>query len=156
MTPRLAAALILAAIALPARADTYKWVDEKGRVNYSNTPPPHAAGKAQPVEDKISVMGMDPGVRAWADRHFADKARAEELDWQVRQQALAAQQYVQPASYSGSDYGYGYGYSSPYYGGVFYATSYRRPILGRSMIGNAPRPMPHARAMQGARHSSRR
>jgi len=153
MTPRLAAALILAAIALPARADTYKWVDEKGRVNYSNTPPPQVAGKAQPVEDKISVMGMDPAVRAWADRHFADKARAEELDWQVRRQALAAQQYYEPASY-----GYGdYGYPTPYYtGGVFYAASYRRPILGRGMIGSAPRPMPHARTTSGARHSSRR
>ncbi len=154
MPPRLAAALILAALALPAHADIYKWVDKKGQVNYSNTPPPQAAAKAKAVEDKISVMGMDPAVRAWADRHFADKARAEELDWQVRQQALAAQRYSEPVSYGYGDTGYGY--ASPYYyGGLFYA-GHRRPIHGRPIAGNLPRPMPHRRAGSGARHSSHR
>ena len=32
------------------------------------SPPPSVAGKAQAVEDRISVMGMDPVVRAWAER----------------------------------------------------------------------------------------
>ncbi|HUK03974.1 MAG TPA: DUF4124 domain-containing protein, partial [Burkholderiales bacterium] len=119
MTPRLIAALLLAAAATAAHADVYKWIDDQGRVNYSNSPPPHAAGLAQPVEDRISVMGMDPGVRTWAERRFAQQAYYDELDWQRRQRAMTASYYTQPSP-SGSMYG-GYDpYSSSYpysYGG---------------------------------------
>jgi hypothetical protein len=96
MSLRLAAALTLALAALPASAQVYKWVDEKGQVNYSNAPPPVVADKAEPVEEKISVMGMDPAVRAAAERRFAEQARAEEADWQQRQQAMAAQARAAP------------------------------------------------------------
>ena len=137
MTPRLVPALIFALAALPALAETYKWIDDKGRVNYSNAPPPQAAGKAQAVEDRISVMGMDPAVRAWADRHFAQKAYADEQDWQRRQQAMAQQSYyMQP----GGSYGSSYGSTYPYYGGYFYGTSVRRPILTRAIIKNNTSP----------------
>jgi hypothetical protein len=145
MTPRLIPALILALAALPALAETYKWIDEKGQVNYSNAPPPSVAGKAQAVEDRISVMGMDPAVRAWADRRFAQKAYADEQDWQLRQQAMAAQQayYAQPTGSYGSDYGYSY----PYYGGYIYRTNFRRPVLTRVIMNNtSPRFPTHFRS----------
>src|SRR4051812_2643321 len=40
---------------------TYKWVDAKGVVNYSNAPPPSA--QAQPVEERVSVYQTDPLLR---------------------------------------------------------------------------------------------
>jgi hypothetical protein len=145
MTPRLIPTLILALAALPALEETYKWIDEKGQVNYSNTPPAHVAGKAQVIEDRVSVMGMDPGVRSWAERHFTQQAYADEQDWQRRQQSMAAQQsyYAQPTSSYGSDYGYSY----PYYGSYFYPTYIRRPILARAIVNNAsPRFPTHFRS----------
>ena|SRR5690349_15342063 len=80
-------ALLLLATAAPlAQAQTYKWVDERGVVNYSNTPPPKAA-KAQPVEDRISVYAADPTpAQAGAvDRRLA----AQEAEWLQRQQLMA-------------------------------------------------------------------
>ena len=137
MTLRLLAVLILAA-ALPAQAQVYKWVDAKGQVNYSNAPPPTAAGAAQPVEDKLSVIGMDPAVRAYAERRFAERARADELDWQ-RRQALSIQYSQQPAggysdSYTSSSYYPGY------YGGAI------RPAF-------RPRVMHHAGGPRVSRHA---
>jgi hypothetical protein len=105
--PRLLAALIPQLIllaALPAQAEMYKWVDAKGQVNYSNAPPPSVAGVAQPVEERISVMGMDPAVRAAAERRYAANARAEELDWQRRQQLMSVQYTQPPVSSYGSSY----------------------------------------------------
>jgi len=40
---RLLTALLLCAAAFAASAQTYRWTDEKGRVNFSNTPPPAGA-----------------------------------------------------------------------------------------------------------------
>lgn len=37
-------ALLLAALALPVHAQVYRWVDEGGKVQYSNTLPPPGAG----------------------------------------------------------------------------------------------------------------
>ena len=58
--PRL---VILAAICAtaPAAAELYKWVDERGVTNYSNTPPPAAAtaNKLARVENKVSVYTPD-------------------------------------------------------------------------------------------------
>ena len=154
MTPRRLPALILALAALPAHAEVYKWVDAKGQINYSNAPPPSVAGKAQVVEEQISVMGMDPAVRAWAEQRFAARERQEELDWQQRQQRAM---YTQPAST-----GYGSGYESSYYPasynyGGYYGGYYRRPILARAIISNQPRLGPHSPrpSFRGTRASRR-
>ena len=75
-------ALVVVLLAAPlAHAQTYKWVDERGVVNYSNTPPPKAA-KAQPVEDRISVYAAEPRLaQAGAvDRRLA----ALEAEWLQR------------------------------------------------------------------------
>ena len=135
MSPRLLAALILALAALPSQAQTYKWVDAKGQTNYSNAPPPTVLAVAQMVEERISIMGMDPQVRAWAERKFA----AEEADWQHRVAASNAQQRalasrpqsstLSPSRYysSGSYYpGSTYGYVSPvFFASVPATTSFR-------------------------------
>ena len=152
MTPRLIPALILAVAALPAQAEVYKWVDAKGQVNYSNTPPPSVAGKAQQVEERISVIGMDPGVRAYAERHFAQKAYQDELDWQQRQRSMAAQQ---------ASYGYESGYDGSYYPTYYYPGYYtgfvRRPFLTGAIISNSPRVTHHSSrpAFHGSRSTGR-
>ena len=139
MTPRLIPALILALAALPAQAETYKWVDDKGQINYSNAPPPSVAGKAQLVEEQISVMGMDPAVRAYAERRFAYREQQEELDWQQRQRTMT----MQTASPSyGSDYESSY-YPMSYYGG-YYGAYVRGPYLSRPRSGFLPRVMHHS------------
>lgn len=151
MTPRLIPALILALAALPAQAEVYKWVDAKGQVNYSNAPPPSVAGKAQTVEDRISVMGMDPAVRAAAERRFAARERQEELDWQQRQRAMAMQQASgNYGSYSGSYY------PTSYYGG-YYGGFVRGPFLSRAIVSTPPRVMHHSPrpAFHGSRSARR-
>ena len=133
MSPRFVAALILALAALPAAAQTYKWVDAKGQVNYSNAPPPSARDTAQPVEERISIMGMDPQVRAATERRFAAQEQAEAQDWLRRQQAMNARY----ASYTPAPRGsLTSSYSSPYstyypgytYGPVFFATATRPSV----------------------------
>jgi hypothetical protein len=55
---------ILTAAAPLATAQVYKWVDEKGVVNYGNKPPAPAKGAKGPtvVEDRVSVYTPDPAV----------------------------------------------------------------------------------------------
>ena len=149
---KLLAAALLAA-ALPAQAQVYKWVDANGQANYSNAPPASAAGSTQRVEERISILGMDPYVRADAERRHAAQAAQVERDWQLRQQAMSVQ-YAQPlASYM--DYGYHY----PYYGAGYYAAAYGagyyRPAIRHHVRhhhhGGAPRVTPHARTARAAR-----
>lgn len=66
-TPTLPAglcALALSVASAAAGAELYKWIDENGVVNYSNTPPPKTA-KGQPatiVDDQISVYTPEKAV----------------------------------------------------------------------------------------------
>ena len=84
--------LLLLVLAAPlAQAETYKWVDERGVVNYSNTPPPAGsklAAAAQPVEDRISVIPREPTF----DRTMEIYRRLDlqEAEWLQRQRLMAA------------------------------------------------------------------
>jgi glutaredoxin len=56
-------ALILVSIALAAasaQAQQYRWVDEKGRVHYTDTPPPPSAKSAQKKNLKGNELGQQP------------------------------------------------------------------------------------------------
>jgi hypothetical protein len=57
-------AAVLAAAGSHAAAQVYKWTDEKGVVNYSNTPPPKKPGVKPPVvvEETISVYTPEKAV----------------------------------------------------------------------------------------------
>ena len=44
---------------VPASAELYKWVDERGVTNYSNEPPSGAASKLAHVENRVSVYTPD-------------------------------------------------------------------------------------------------
>lgn len=80
-----AGALVCAALAtaLPATAQQmYKWVDERGVVSYSNSPPPNAgkAGKVDVVEERVSVYTPDPLISRAIEQNAADSrdAKAQE------------------------------------------------------------------------------
>jgi len=115
------ALLLLAAMPL-AQAQTYKWVDARGVVNYSNTPPPQAA-KAQPVEERISVYASEPALaQAGAvDRRLA----ALDAEWLQRQRLMAYAAAAGPAAPVYDDYRMG-SYSAPYF---LPAVAHRRPVL---------------------------
>ncbi|MFL6572809.1 MAG: DUF4124 domain-containing protein [Burkholderiales bacterium] len=116
--------LALALVLIPAaHAQTYKWLDEKGVVNYSNTQPPSAAKKIQPVADRISTYGPDPSLQraiAYGPSPYELMAQQE---WLQRQRLMATVQHQQAAyaSYPYNDYAYAY----PYYYGP--ATGVTRP-----------------------------
>jgi hypothetical protein len=108
---------VLATTAMaPLHAQTYKWVDERGVVNYSNVKPPTRPAQALPIEDRVSVVAPDPNLAAAAAAAQAQSARQAEYahqEWLARQQgmmqaqALAAM-YAPPVDYVPS-YWYGYG-----------------------------------------------
>lgn len=64
VSPVACALALLAGTAVAGGAELYKWVDENGVVNYSNTPPPKTAKGKPPtiVDEQISVYTPDPAV----------------------------------------------------------------------------------------------
>ena len=112
-----ALALLLATLAMaPAYAQTYKWTDERGVVNYSNVPPASPKAKAAPIEDRVSVVAPDPSLaaaRAAAQEQSARHAEYAHREWLARQQGMQQAQalatiYAPPADYM-SSYWHGYG-----------------------------------------------
>lgn len=64
-TPALSCVLLCAALgaAVPAGAQMYKWTDERGNVNYSNTPPTGSAKqKVESVAERVTVYTPDAQV----------------------------------------------------------------------------------------------
>jgi len=159
--------LILAMAASPALAETYKWVDAKGVVNYSSTPPPTAA-KPQLVDERISVIPSDPSIgpaiaamQARAER----RAQYEEADYALRQRYMLEAQvnYAATTCPYGSicDAGYAAPAYYPYgYGGWGYLTGGARRFPPHATHHRASfRPgggAPHARGMTHAGRGSSR
>lgn len=79
----LGAALAALALATPARGATYKWVDDKGVVHYTDQIPPEALNKGSVVLDKngIPIRKNEPALTPEQRR-----ARADE---EARQQQVA-------------------------------------------------------------------
>lgn len=157
-----AIALLFALAATPAAAETYKWVDAKGVVNYSSTPPPSAAGKPQAIEERVSVIPADPAfapAAAALEARLARRAQYEEADFARRQQYMLDAQMTQ-MSYAAAADAYAAAAYAPYgYGGWGYltggsrrwypnATSYRGSIrFGAAGPGHS---RPIARGGRGA------
>src|SRR5256885_15764029 len=80
-----------------AHADTYKWVDANGVVNYSNAPPPESAkGMAlQTVPDRVSSYAAEPMVYNPTDVYR--RLEADQQEWLQRQQIMALQAAAAPA-----------------------------------------------------------
>lgn len=45
---------------VPARAEMYKWTDEKGVSHYTNKPPPKPSSKVKVVEGRVSSFHVKP------------------------------------------------------------------------------------------------
>jgi glutaredoxin len=60
VTPRSLIALLLSVAALTAQGQQYRWVDEKGRVQYTDTPPPPTAKDVQRKNFKGNTVGAQP------------------------------------------------------------------------------------------------
>lgn len=82
------------AAAAPASAQMYKWVDERGQVSYSNTPPPDAAKKKiEAVAERVSVYTPDPLI----NRAMSEEGRREARDAQLGRQFEAQRNARRPA-----------------------------------------------------------
>jgi hypothetical protein len=133
--PLLAALLLLAA--LPVAAETYKWVDAKGVVNYSNTPPASASPtKASQVEERLSTYESDPALGPAAAASAARSAQSQmsaDAEWLQRQRLMAFKDSYAPA-YPMDDY------YAAYYPGYYagFPIGRRRPIHA----GLGPHPAP--------------
>jgi hypothetical protein len=111
-------ALLLALAAAPAAAETYKWVDAKGVVNYSSTPPPASAAKPQMVAERVSVMPPDPTyapAAAALEARLARRAQYEEADYALRQRYMLEAQLTQ-MNYAAAADAYAAAAYAPYYG----------------------------------------
>ena len=87
-----------------AHAQMYKWVDERGVVNYSNEPPKNVAKKLEPLPDRVSVYSTKPDVTAAAAPVRAERSEVlrdrlelleRELELERRQRALATEDEAQ-------------------------------------------------------------
>jgi uncharacterized protein DUF4124 len=107
-------ALAAAALALcaPASAQTFKWVDEKGVVNYSNNPPPAAAASAarkaaqvtEVVEDRLSTYESDPALQRPPALRAPGTPDYAQLEWLQRQRYLMDMATAQAAAHVDCDY----------------------------------------------------
>ena len=85
--------LVLSLLAGAAHAELYKWVDERGVVNYSNAPPADAkqAKVAQHVEERVSVYQPDALTKAaQATRGPSYYEQQLEREWMQRQRLMAS------------------------------------------------------------------
>lgn len=121
-----------------ARADTYKWVDANGVVNYSNAPPPNAAkGMApQTVPDRMSSYSVEPVVANPLDVYR--RLDADQQDWLQRQQLMALQAAA-AAPAPAAEY-----YAPAYYGFVRARRVVSRPAFFMPVRTVVPRPAPRA------------
>ncbi|HEX9397844.1 MAG TPA: DUF4124 domain-containing protein [Burkholderiales bacterium] len=111
--------LALALTLIPvAHAETYRWVDDKGVVTYSNTPPPAAAKSARTVADHLSTYEPDPTLKsAAAQRGPSYYEQRAEREWLQRQRLMAASRAPLAPAY---DYADSY-YPAYVVGPVFFA-----------------------------------
>ena len=87
------ATLALLALALPAwAAEMYKWVDETGKVHYSDRPPPANARQQQTIQPKVRPQGAATTPAAPEGQAApATKAKtAAELDMEFRKRRTEA------------------------------------------------------------------
>src|SRR5574338_1000949 len=151
----LAAGMLSALVAPPAEAQVYKWVDEKGVVNYGSEPPPGRPVKELPKDGSgISVVPAPPPPPPSAPRSRTDE-RIERLE-----EALAAERAARAAEEQAAEdklraaiaeceRNHGIDCAqNPYqyaesYGGYVHYPPVRRPIVRHGPDGMpVPKPLP--------------
>lgn len=135
----LALAFLLASV---AHAETYKWVDERGVVNYSNAPPTAAAKAAQPIAERVSTYETDPSLKqAVAYTVPSSYEQMLQQEWLQRQRLMAERQNVQTIYENPVDpYDY---YRGAYYPGYYYPVASVRRV--RPVRPGHPHPAPRPR-----------
>jgi hypothetical protein len=119
----LALTFLLASV---AHAETYKWVDERGVVNYSNNPPPGAAkAAAKSIADRVSTYEPDPSMQRVAYVPPSPYEMMLQQEWLQRQRLMAERQNVQTIYDNGPVDPYGTYYRSGYY----YPVNTVRPVV---------------------------
>jgi hypothetical protein len=113
--------IALLAIAAPAQAQLYKWVDKNGVLNYTDTPPADAKQNAvERLSDRVSSYEVDPVTKAAAARPGPSFYELQlEREWAQRQRLRAAAE--QMPYYDDPRFA---GYATPYGPAVVYA----RPV----------------------------
>lgn len=92
------AALLSAALlhALPAAAELYKWVDDKGAVTYSNTPPTSSQPrKVETVPERVSVYTPDAQLNQAMSADARRDAKIAKLEKQLEAERRARQSDAQ-------------------------------------------------------------
>jgi hypothetical protein len=91
---RLPLAVVLAALAIPASAQLYKWVDDKGVTNYGSTPPANARSVEKVDESRVTtVPGLKPEEREAAEkRQLEQKVDRLERDLEAQRRATTEAQ----------------------------------------------------------------
>jgi hypothetical protein len=81
------AALLVAAVPAGAHAEIYKWVDEKGVVNYGSKPPEGARKLRQLDENAstVSTIPAPPRAQVQRERELALEARIERLERELHE-----------------------------------------------------------------------
>lgn len=85
-------ALLCAALAAagPAAAQMYKWVDDKGVVTYSNTPPPSTSQKkVDAIADRVTVYTPDAELNRAMARGASRDAKIDSLERQLEAERKA-------------------------------------------------------------------
>jgi hypothetical protein len=124
--------LSLAALfALPAKAETYKWVDERGVINYSNTPPASVkAPQPLPSMERVSVIEGDEATKAASTQRGPSYYEQQlEREWAQRQRLMSAEKAATPAPCTPTDY-FSCAYDDPRLSGYY---PYPMPIVARAV-----------------------
>lgn len=84
--------LALTLLALPATAtEIYRWVDDKGQVHFSSSPPPEAASIAEEVNIRFNVDAQKPAARqSYSDYDDYDADEADDAQSQAARPKTAA------------------------------------------------------------------
>jgi len=110
---RWAMLIALGCLAMPVAAQTYKWVDAKGVVTYSNNPPPAGTRNVQTVAERISYYEAEPQLLQRAAARLALREQLAEEEWLQRQRLMAlSASYTQDLGYAGHYYGGYYPYGT--------------------------------------------
>ena len=118
------AGLLASILAFPAgttaSAQVYKWVDERGQVNYSNQLPadPKLAARAAAVEDRVSVYTPDPVLvsEIEANRQRIRQAAAEKPEaWRPAVVMLGTPAPAPSIAYEAYAVDYPYWFGGGYY-----------------------------------------
>jgi len=86
----LLAGLLCAASGSVVQAEMYKWVDEKGKTHYSNTPPAGAKAPARVdvVTERVTVYTPDAGLTRALQQPAAGRSGVQAEDRRARREAV--------------------------------------------------------------------